>query len=68
MKRVLRWLGAGLFAVAFVAALIAVWQPSNSRARGGWGGTAVVCGITAIVAALAYAEWPNHGDTDGPAA
>lgn len=47
--------------VAFVTALLAVWQPSDSQARSGWGGTAVVCGLTAFFGAIGAAAL-SEGD------
>lgn len=47
---------AGVLAgVAFVSALIAVWEPQDSYARHGWGGSAVICALAAFILSLVAA-------------
>lgn len=53
--RIVASAAALLALVAFVSALVAVWSPSDSHARSGWGGQAVICGLAAFVVGIAAA-------------
>lgn len=60
-KKVLRHvvfaLAMVLGVLAFIFATIAVWQPSNSQAREGFGGTAMICGFTGLLCAMVGSMW-----------